>query len=293
MADLILILDFGSQYTQLIAKRLRRLSVYCEILPYHTALKDIISKKPNGIIFSGGPQSVYSKDAPKINWNIEDLNIPILGICYGMQIVAHLLGGKTSPGMRREYGHTLVKIVKDSILFKGVSRKTSVWMSHGDEVKKIPQGFEITALTENGVIGAMESTQKKIYAVQFHPEVEHTLEGKKILENFAFNICSVKNLFKLENFIDEVVSDIKKTVGDSKAICALSGGVDSSVAAFLAHKAIGEKLVCIFVDTGLLRIGDRQRIEDVFSKKFDFNIKIVDASDIFLMRLKGVRDPER
>ncbi len=293
MVDLILILDFGSQYTQLIAKKLRKIGVYSEILPYNTPFNDVISKKPVGVILSGGPQSVYSKSAPKLSWDIEALGVPILGICYGMQLLAYLFKGRVSKAKRGEYGNTVVEVVNDSVLFEGVGRKTSVWMSHSDEVEKLPVGFSVVAVTENGIISAMENKEKRLYAVQFHPEVEHTYEGKKILENFAFNVCSVKNLFRHQNFIEEAVCEIKKTVANSRAICALSGGVDSSVAAFLAHKAIGKRLFCIFVDTGLLRIGDRERIERVFKKKFDLNINIVDASDIFLRRLRGVRDPER
>ncbi len=293
MPDLILILDFGSQYTQLIAKTLRKQRIYCEILPYTTTFDEIKNKKPIGIILSGGPQSVYKSDAPKLSYNLFDLNLPVLGICYGMQLIAHELGGKTSSGVKREYGGTEIEIVKDSRLFEGLSRKTIVWMSHGDEVKKLPQSFDITAVTENGIISGFENESKKIYAIQFHPEVKHTKEGEKILHNFALNICGVKNLFNHEDFITTTIEEIKKTVGSSNAICALSGGVDSSVAAFMVHKAIGKKLKCIFVDTGLLRCGDRKRIEDVFKKQFDFDIKIVDASNIFLKRLKGVTDPEK
>lgn len=293
MADLILILDFGSQYTQLIAKKLRKLNVYSEILPYNRDLSEIISKKPVGVILSGGPQSVYIDDSPKINYSVYDFGIPVLGICYGMQLIAHSLGGKTNKGMRREYGNTIIKIEKSSILFDGVNKITTVWMSHGDEVKKLPNGFDILALTENGIISAIADEKNKIYAVQFHPEVEHTKEGLKILENFAFKICGVRNLFKPADFINETIEEIKKTVGNSKAICALSGGVDSSVAAYLTHLAISDSLKCIFVDTGLLRIGDKERIENIFKKKFKFNIDIVDASDLFLKRLKGVKDPEK
>ncbi|MEF3279849.1 MAG: glutamine-hydrolyzing GMP synthase [Elusimicrobiota bacterium] len=293
MSDLILILDFGSQYTQLIAKALRKQKVYCEILPYSVDLGEIKNKKPLGIILSGGPQSVYKSNSPKLNYNIVDLNIPLLGICYGMQLIAHNLNGKTVSGVKREYGHTKIKIVKESKLFDKVSRDTTVWMSHGDEVKVVPNGFKVNSITENGVISGFENEEKNIYAIQFHPEVEHTVEGKKILYNFAFNICKIKSLFNSEDFITQSIDKIKETIGNSNAICALSGGVDSSVAAFLVNKAIGKRLKCIFVDTGLLRIGDRERIKDVFGKQFDFDIKIVDASKIFLRRLKGVKDPEK
>jgi len=291
--DTILIIDFGSQYTQLIAKTLRKMKVYCEIISFTAKLEEIKSKNPVGIILSGGPQSVYKNNSPKLSYRLDDFGVPILGICYGMQLISVEYGGKTEAGKRREYGESVVNLLKKSKLFKGVSDKTLVWMSHGDEVKKVPSNFVITSKTENGVISSFESEVKKIYAIQFHPEVKHTREGEKILRNFAFEICGVKRIFKPTDFITQSVEEIKKKVGNSNAICALSGGVDSSVAAFLVNKAIGKRLKCIFVDTGLLREGDRDRIENVFKKKFDFDIKIVDSSEIFLKRLAGVSDPEK
>lgn len=292
--DLILIIDFGSQYTQLIAKKLRKEKIYCEILPFNVSYQEIKSKNPSGLILSGGPQSVYSKNSPTLSFSLFDIDIPVLGICYGMQLIADLYSGRTQSAKFREYGNTTVEIIKhNSKLFTSLNSKITVWMSHGDEVKKIPDGFEINSKTENGVISGFENEDRKIYALQFHPEVEHTRDGIKILRNFAFNICNVKNLFNSDDFINTTVKNIKQTIGSSKAICALSGGVDSSVAALLAYKAIGKNLKCIFVDTGLLRIGDREKIVNVFKKQFDFDIKIIDASDIFLNRLKGVKDPER
>jgi len=291
--DTIVILDFGSQYTQLIAKNLRKLKVFCEILPYNVSLDEIKKRAPKGIILSGGPQSIYEKNSPKLSYSIDLISVPVLGICYGMQLIAVNYGGKTERGKIREYGKTFVNIIKDSLLFKGVKRKTVVWMSHGDEVKKVPPGFCINSKSDNGVISGFESEKNKIYAIQFHPEVVHTMEGEKIISNFAFKICGVKKLFKADDFISKTIDDIKKEIGKATAICALSGGVDSSVCALLVHKAIGKNLRCIFVDTGLLRYGDRERIENVFKKKFNFNIKIVDASSIFLKKLRGVEDPEK
>jgi len=291
--DKILILDFGSQYTQLIAKNLRKLKVFCEILPYNTALDEVKSKNPKGIILSGGPQSVYDKNSPRLSYNIDAFKVPVLGICYGMQLISMLYGGKTQKASFREYGKTCVNIVKNSLLFRDVNKKTVVWMSHGDEVKKVPPGFWVNAKSDNGVISGFESDDRRIYAIQFHPEVVHTEEGRKIISNFVFKICKVKKLFEPEDFISRTIEEIRNEVGNSNAICALSGGVDSSVAAFIVHKAIGKRLKCIFVDTGLLRDGDRERIEKVFKKKFDFNIEIVDASNIFLRELRGVKDPER
>ncbi|MBP7795817.1 MAG: glutamine-hydrolyzing GMP synthase [Elusimicrobiales bacterium] len=290
--DIILILDFGSQYTQLIAKELRKKKVFCEILPYTASLNEIKEKNPSGIILSGGPDSVYNKNSPKLSFNISDADVPVLAICYGMQLIAVDYGGVTKAGVKREYGHTEINLAKNSKLFKGINRRTVVWMSHGDEVLKLPDGFVLNSKTENGVISGFESETKKIYAIQFHPEVKHTRDGEKIISNFAFNICGVKNLFEYDDFIETAVKNISESVGSMKAICALSGGVDSSVAAFLTHKAIGKNLKCVFVDTGLLRSGDRERIEDVFKKQFDFDIDIVDASSLFLKRLKGVTDPE-
>jgi GMP synthase (glutamine-hydrolysing) len=291
--DTIIILDFGSQYTQLIAKNLRRMKVFCEILPYNVTLDEIKKREPKGIILSGGPQSVYEKNSPKLSYSIDLFGVPVLGICYGMQLIAVVYGGKTSKGKVREYGRTSINIIKNSPLFEGVNRKTIVWMSHGDEVKEVPPGFYINSKSDNGVISGFESEEKNIYSIQFHPEVIHTEEGRKIISNFAFRICGVKRLFEPDDFISKTIEDIKREVGENIAICALSGGVDSSVSAFLAHKAIGKKLKCIFVDTGLLRYGDKERIEKIFKKKFDFNIEIVDASSIFLKKLKGVVDPEK
>ncbi len=288
----ILILDFGSQYTQLIARRLRSLKVYCEIKPFNTPLKELIRDDIKGIIFSGGPQSVYAGNAPGSPFDIATCPVPILGICYGMQLISRDLGGEIKKAVKREYGLTKIRVSQGG-LFKGLKKELNVWMSHGDEVKKAPLEFSVCAKTENGLIAAIEKPSRNIYALQFHPEVFHTEGGIKILENFAVNVCKIRDFFNSGDFIKNSIKEIKETAGREKVICALSGGVDSSVAAVLAHKALGSRLNCVFVDTGLLRAGDRERIESVFRKKFHFNIKVADASGIFLKRLAGIEDPEK
>jgi len=289
----ILILDFGSQYTQLIARRLRNLKIYCEILPYSIPFSEIEKRNVKGIIFSGGPQSVYSSNAYKLNFPINKIKVPILGICYGMQLISREYGGEIRKAKTREYGLTKIKIIGKSFLFENIPQKINVWMSHSDEVKKVPGTFLVKAITENGLIAAMENKSKNIYALQFHPEVYHSEYGIKILKNFAVNICDINEFFNSGDFIKRKINEIKEIAGKDKIICALSGGVDSSVAATLAYKAIGKNLKCFFVDTGLIRLGDRERIENIFKKKFHFDIKILDASKIFLSRLKGITEPEK
>jgi len=291
--DQILILDFGSQYTQLIARRLRSLRVYCEILPFSAPVEDILSRSPRGIILSGGPSSVYDKAAPKPDPAVFSLGIPVLGVCYGMQLLAREFGGEVSKALQREYGLGKVKIHKGSKLLAGLPGALNVWMSHGDEVKKVPPGFKVTASASGAGISAMENTELGLYALQFHPEVHHTGHGTKMLENFARGICGYKERWTPSSFLSESVAEIKKQARGKTVICGLSGGVDSSVAAVLAHKAIGDKLRCIFVDTGLLRHGDRQRMIEVFHDKFGYSVRIVDASALFLGRLKGVTSPEK
>lgn len=288
----ILILDFGSQYTQLIARRIRNLKIYCEILPFSVPVEKIRKINPKGIIFSGGPSSIYSKISPRIPAQLLKTGVPVLGICYGMQIISHMKGGKVRGARRREYGRSETRFLK-SPLFAGLPKTSVVWMSHGDEVKKVPPGYVAIARTAEADIAAMENPSEKIYALQFHPEVHHTRFGEKILENFAVKICKIKEKWNPSDFVKNSVREIKKTAGNSAAVCALSGGVDSSVAAVTAHRALGRKLKCIFVDTGLLRAGDRERIEKVFKKKFKFDIKIAGASGLFLSRLRGVEDPEK
>ena len=289
----ILILDFGSQYTQLIARRLRSLHIYCEILPFSAPVEDILSRSPRGVILSGGPSSVYDPAAPKPDMAVFSLGLPVLGVCYGMQLMAHQYGGNVSKAAKREYGLSALKIFKGSRLLAGLPAGMKVWMSHGDEVKKVPAGFHATARADGSDISAMENPELGLYAVQFHPEVHHTEKGVKILENFARGICGYKERWSPASFLAGSVAEIKAQAGGKTVICGLSGGVDSSVAAVLAHKAIGNKLKCIFVDTGLLRDGDRLRMKEVFQDKFGYSLKIVDASALFLGRLRGVSSPEK
>ena len=287
----IIILDFGSQYNQLIGRRIREMEVYSEILPFNTNLEEIKSKNPAGIILSGGPSSVNSEEANLVEKELFELGIPVLGICYGMQLTAHLLGGKVKKGVKGEYGKANLHIDKFSKLFKGVSTDSVVWMSHFDEVEIIPEGFEINAKTD--VISAISNEKQNIYCVQFHPEVSHTEEGAQMLENFVFEICKAEKNWKLTNYIEKTIAEIKEKVGQEKVILGLSGGVDSSVAAVLIHKAIGDQLTCIFVDTGLLRKDEGKKVMENYGEHFHMNIKLVDASERFLSKLKGISDPEQ
>jgi len=286
----IIILDFGSQYNQLIGRRIREMEVYSEIIPYNTPLNEILAKKPAGIILSGGPSSVNAENAHLVEKELFDAGIPVLGICYGMQLTSHLLGGKVSKGIKGEYGKSELEIVRSNPLFTGVSRKSTVWMSHFDEVEEVPEGFEVSG--RSGVIAAMANEKKNIFAIQFHPEVTHTEEGWKMLENFVFNICKAQQNWKLTGYIERTVADIKEKVGNEKVILGLSGGVDSSVAAVLIHKAIGDQLQCIFVDTGLLRKDEGKKVMENYGEHFHMKIDMVDASERFLSKLKGISDPE-
>jgi GMP synthase (glutamine-hydrolysing) len=286
----IIILDFGSQYNQLIGRRIREMGVYSEILPFNTPLETILEKQPRGIILSGGPSSVNAENAHLVEKDLYEKGIPVLGICYGMQLTAHLLGGKVHKGVKGEYGKAHLEIIKESSLLKGVTDNSIVWMSHFDEVGELPAGFELNA--KSGVIASISNKEKKIYCVQFHPEVSHTEEGGKMLENFVFGICDAEKNWKLTNYIDKTVEEIKERVGDQKVILGLSGGVDSSVAAVLIHKAIGDQLTCIFVDTGLLRKDEGKKVMDNYGEHFHMNIKLVDAKERFLSKLAGVDDPE-
>lgn len=290
MTNGILILDFGSQYNQLIGRRIREMEVYSEIVPYNTPLEEILSKKPAGIILSGGPSSVNAADAHLVDRKLFDTGIPILGICYGMQLTAHLLGGKVTKGNKGEYGKSELEILRSNPLLNGVSRKSKVWMSHFDEVEEVPEGFEVSA--KSGVIAAMANEKKNIFTLQFHPEVTHTEEGTKILENFVHNICKAEKNWKLAGYIERTIAEIREKVGDEKVILGLSGGVDSSVAAVLIHKAIGDQLTCIFVDTGLLRKDEGRKVMENYGEHFHMKIDMVDASERFLSKLKGISDPE-
>ena len=286
----IIILDFGSQYNQLIARRVRDLGVYSEVLPFNTPLDQILERKPVGIILSGGPSSVNAEDAHLVDKALFEKGLPVLGICYGMQLTAHLLGGKVKKGEKGEYGKANFEILKTNPLFDGVSANSTVWMSHFDEVEQAPEGFEIAGKSD--VIAAMANTEKNIYTLQFHPEVSHSEEGEKMIENFVFNICKAEKNWKLTNYIDRTVAEIKEKVGDNNVILGLSGGVDSSVAAVLIHKAIGDQLTCIFVDTGLLRKDEGKKVMENYGEHFNMKIKMVDAADRFLSKLAGVGDPE-
>lgn len=287
----VIILDFGSQYNQLIARRIRDLGVYSEVLPFNTPLKEILEKQPVGIILSGGPSSVNSDNAHLIEKDIFNQKIPILGICYGMQLITYLLGGKVKKGEKGEYGKSEFEILRYNPVLTDIPKCSTVWMSHFDEVEVAPEGFEISG--KSGVIAAMANEEKNIFTFQFHPEVSHTEEGHKMLENFIFKVCKAQKNWKLSNYIDTTIAQIREKVGEDKVILGLSGGVDSSVAATLIHKAIGNQLTCIFVDTGLLRKDEGKKVMENYGKHFSMNIKMIDASERFLSKLKGVSDPEQ
>lgn len=291
--ETILVIDFGGQYNQLIARRVRENNVYCEILPYDTPISTIKQKNPKGIIFTGGPSSVFDEGAPTIDKEVFELGIPILGICYGCQLIGHLFEGKVEKGEAREYGRTSVTFDTTSKLFKGVEKDSICWMSHTLHVSSVPSGYRVSASTPSCPVAAMENEEKGIYALQFHPEVEHTVMGRQIIKNFLFEICKVKGEWNMGSFTQEKIREIKSLVGDKKVICAMSGGVDSSVAAVLVHKAVGKQLTCIFVDHGLLRKNEADEVERVFKEGFDMNLIRVNAQDRFLGKLSGVTDPEK
>lgn len=291
--DNILILDFGSQFTQLIARRIRELKVYSEIHPFDISIDSIKNLNPKGIILSGGPSSVYEENAPKINKKLFELGIPILGICYGMQLIVYSMGGKVAKAKKREYGNAKIKIIKNGGIFKSFGNNNTVWMSHGDSIKSLPKGFNLIAKTSNTNYAAIENKEKNIYAIQFHPEVVHTKNGIKIIENFIFGVCKCKKNWNMGSFIENEIKRIKKTVGDKNVILGLSGGVDSSVAAILIEKAIGKRLKCIFVNTGLLRKNEEKKVIEIFRDNFNIDLIYSDASKRFLDKLKGIKNPER
>ncbi|RLG60489.1 GMP synthase (glutamine-hydrolyzing), partial [Candidatus Geothermarchaeota archaeon] len=288
----IVVLDFGGQYTHLIARRVRELGVYSEIFPFHKPIKDLKEKSLRGLILSGGPKSVLDADAPLCSKGIFELGVPVLGICYGHQLIAHLLGGKVSKGRKREYGKTELMILKENDLFLGLEKRQIVWMSHFDQVLDLPNQFEALASTENTKIAAFKHKFKPIYGVQFHPEVKHTVNGRKMLKNFLYGICGCKGGWRPESIIERAVKEISREVGQNEAvICALSGGVDSLTTAVIVNKAVGDRLICIFVDHGLLRKKEAERILKTL-KEMKLNVRYVDAKKRFLNRIKGISDPE-
>ena len=288
----VLVLDFGGQYNQLIARRVREAQVFCEVKPCTVSLEEIRRGNYAGIIFTGGPASVYAEDAPRAADGLFDLGIPVLGICYGAQYTAYTLGGVVSPAAKREFGRTEIS-VKPSLLFEGVPKDTLCWMSHGDQITKLPEGFTISAESSVCPVAAMENPVRKIYCVQFHPEVMHTPEGSKMIHNFLTRVCGCKGEWKMSSFVEDTVAALREKIGDKKVLCALSGGVDSSVAAVLVHRAVGKQLTCIFVDHGLLRKNEGDEVEEVFRHQFDINLVRVNAEERFLSKLAGVTDPER
>lgn len=291
--ETIIIIDFGSQYTQVIARKVRELGVYAEIFPFRTPAETLIAKSPKGIILSGGPCSVYAENAPHPQWNALDFGVPVLGICYGLQLLAYQNEGEVTKAEHREYGRAELIIDNQDDIFAGVNPRTQVWMSHGDYLTKMPEGFKTIAHSANSPICAIRNTAKRAWGVQFHPEVHHSTEGKKILGNFVRNICKCTETWSADSFIDTAIEKIRAQVGSGEVICALSGGVDSTVLAVLLHKAIGDKLHCLHVDTGLMRLNESQTLMDLFAQNFNMSIEKLDGSELFLSSLAGVSDPEK
>jgi GMP synthase (glutamine-hydrolysing) len=289
----IIILDFGSQYTQVIARRIRECQVFSQILRYDTPAGKLAELKPSGIILSGGPCSVYDKKAPQCDAGIWKLGVPILGICYGMQLMAHQLGGKVQPGGKREYGPAEIEIEKDTTLFREMAYEQQVWMSHGDKVTKLPAGFKTIAKSGNSPFAVIANNDRQMYGLQFHPEVHHTPNGKQVISNFVHGICGCGRNWTMKSFIEHAIEDIRSTVGKDKVVLGLSGGVDSSVAAALIHRAIGDQLICVFVNNGVLRKGEAESVQRVFGEHLHMKLVYADATKVFLAKLRGVTNPER
>ncbi len=291
--DIIVVLDFGSQYNQLITRRIREFGVYSELHPHTISVEEIKALNPKGIIFSGGPNSVYDENSFRCDEAIFDLGVPVLGICYGMQLMTKHFNGKVEPAKNREYGKASITIEEQSRLFNELPEEQVVWMSHGDLVTAPPEGFVVNATSADCPIASMSDPERHLYAVQFHPEVRHSVYGNELLKNFVFGVCECKDDWSMENFIEIEIEKVRQTVGDKKVLCALSGGVDSSVVAVLIHKAIGDQLTCMFVDHGLLRKGEAESVMKTFADGFNMNVIKVDARDRFLSKLEGVSDPEK
>jgi GMP synthase (glutamine-hydrolysing) len=289
----ILILDFGSQYTQLIARRIRELEVYAEIVPFFHPIAEIRKDMPSAIILSGGPSSLYDKNAPVCSKEIFDLGVPVLGICYGLYIVVDAFGGKVSSSNQKEYGRSVIRIRKDSPLFKGLGPEETVWMSHGDKVTGLPGGFELVASSDNSELCAVQNPERKVFGIQFHPEVYHTVHGKEILRNFLFEICLLTPSWNMKSFVEHSVDAIRKEVKDGTVLLGLSGGVDSTVTAVLLQKALGERLYCVFVNNGVLRKNEAEQVVERYTREMKLNLIYVDASARFMKKLKGVEDPEK
>ena len=292
MAQTIVVLDFGSQYTQVIARRIREANVYSKVLPFDTPISEIKEICPVGLVLSGGPASVLAKGAPKPSRHLFNLGIPILGICYGLQLMGKMLGGEVMSSQQREYGRGKLTVNKKGPLFKGLAKNLTVWNSHGDCLAKLPEGFHELARTENSSFAAIENPERKFYGLQFHPEVEHSENGTEIIRNFLTGVCGCKRDWSMEDFTESSIRAIRSQVGEKRVILGLSGGVDSSVAAALIHRAIGSKLTCIFVDNGLLRLNEREQVKQLFSNHFPGKLKVACSGPLFLKRLKGVTDPE-
>jgi GMP synthase (glutamine-hydrolysing) len=291
--EIVVVLDFGGQYNQLIARRIRDLGVYSELLPFNTTVERLKELNPKGIVFSGGPSSVYAEGAPHVDPAIYDLGIPVLGICYGMQLMAFQLNGKVQRASKREYGKSDVEFTTANRLAEGLAQKQTVWMSHGDMVSQVPEGFVIDAFTAHAPVAGMSHAARNMYAVQFHPEVVHSVYGNELIHNFLYNICGCHGNWSMETFIEDTIRSIREQVGSGKVLCALSGGVDSSVVAILLHKAIGDQLTCMFIDHGLLRKDEAESVMETFVGKFDMKVVKIDARERFLGNLTGVDDPEK
>lgn len=293
MPQTIIVLDFGSQYTQVIARRIREANVFSQVIPFDTPLAKIKAANPVGVILSGGPSSVLLPDSPKPDAGVFELGVPVMGICYGLQLMGHMLGGAVETSDHREYGYGTLSKTQDSQLLKNVPDSFRVWNSHGDRLTKLPEGFHGIARTENSEYAVLENTDRQFFGLQYHPEVAHSDYGKEIVHNFLYEICGCTGDWSMHDFMNISVDKIRETVGDKKVLLGLSGGVDSSVAAALIHKAIGDQLTCVFVDNGLLRKNERKQVEDLFAGNFEMDLRVVDASNYFLDKLEGITDPEQ